>query len=101
MEANVLVIVAGIVLSALFTWVPKLREWYDALDNNYQKLIMFLALAVAVGIVYGASCASFTIPGVVINTACNQEGLKGLLELLVAAVVANQTTFLLLPKPTK
>lgn len=99
MDQNVLVITAGILLSALFSWVPRLNVWFNALTDNNKRLVMFLSLAAAVGAIFGAGCANFVIPGVTLSVTCDQSGFKELAQLLAYAVVSNQTAFLLLPKP--
>ena len=86
-------------LSVLFNWLPKLREWYATKDDTAQRLIMLASLAAAALLVFGANCASFQLPGVDYSTTCDVEGAKQLAQIFVNAVVANQVAFLVLPKP--
>ena len=58
MENNLLVMIAGVVLSLAFGYVPGLREWYAALDGVRKAQVMAgVCLASAVG-VFAASCCS-------------------------------------------
>ncbi len=99
MNENQLAIAAGVLLSALFSWVPKLKEWFDAQTNNMQRLIMLVAIVSAALVIFGASCSDFIVPGVTLTTTCDRDGIKGLVQMVIFAVVANQTAYLLLPKP--
>ena len=58
MENNLLVMIAGVVLSLAFGYVPGLREWYAALDGVRKAQVMAcVLLASAVG-VFAAACYS-------------------------------------------
>ena len=82
--------VAGILISLAFTYVPNLRDKYDALSAGYKSLVMLGVLAAAVGVLFGASCLGYaTVP------ACTVEGAKSLVPLFINAVLANQSTYVL------
>jgi putative flippase GtrA len=86
--------VAGVVLSMLFSYVPGLREWFDALAGTNKRLVM-LALLLAVSLAtFGLSCA-----GIIADVSCTQEGAIGLLKLFIVAAVTNQTAYSFSPKP--
>lgn len=96
MTDNLLVGIAGILLSLLFGYVPGLSDWYNALDSVRKAQIMAaLLLAAAVG-VFLAGCYS---PWQ--SVTCDEAGLWGLVELLVTALVANQATFQIAVRPGK
>lgn len=93
MGATELSAFAGVLLSVLFEYVPKLHGWYNGLDDTSQRLIMLVCLvAVAAGSV-GLSCA-----GWLDAFSCDQVGVKDAVFALVAAVVANQSVHRVLPK---
>lgn len=96
MEANLLVGIAGVLLSLGFGYIPNLKEWYEAKDGVRKAQIMgFLLLASAVG-VFLAGCYS---PWQAVT--CDEAGFWGLVELFVNAVIANQATFLIAIEPKK
>lgn len=96
MSANELAVYAGIVLSLLLAYAPKLREWYDAKSGAEKAQIMGgLLVAVALG-VFGLSCAK-----VYLLVECSAQGAQELFGYLVAALIANQSTFMIGVKPFK
>jgi hypothetical protein len=92
MNETTIASVAGIVVSLVFSYVPGVKGWFDALTADYKRLVMLGALVVAVGVLFGASCLGYAT-----DPACTVEGAKALLPLFIAAVIANQGTFLLTP----
>lgn len=96
MSSEQLGALAGVILSLLFSYVPGLNEKFAALEATIKRLVMAaLLLVVAVGAL-GLSCAN------IINAvACTQAGALALLDTFIAALVANQATFLLSPQKVK
>ena len=99
MNENVLIGASAVLISVVFNWLPKLKEWYTAQEDNNQRLIMLGALVAAALLVFGARCTGFEIPGVVWEGTCDAAGGKALGQLFINAVVLNQAAFLVLPKP--
>lgn len=97
MESNVLVMVAGVILALAFGYVPGLRDWYEALDGVRKAQVMAGLLLLAAGGLYAAACYTPWSVGV----TCGEPGLWQLLEMLMAALVANQATYLLAVRPTR
>ena len=86
--------IAGVILSLSLAYIPKVSDWYNGFDAAGKARVMgVLLIAAALG-VFGLSCAD--VFGLV---ACTVEGAKDLLGVLIAALVANQASFLLLVKP--
>ncbi len=84
---------AGIFLSLLLNYLPKLESWYALLDGKIKALIMLgLLLLVSIGIV-ALSCAE-----VYALVECSQNGIVAVVEVFVAAAIANQTTFAITKK---
>ena len=97
MSVESLALIAGAVLSLLFSYIPGLNASFAGLGSEVKRLIMAgLLLAVAAS-VYGLSCAgvgaSFGI-----EVPCTQEGLLGLVNVFVLAVIANQGAYSITPK---
>jgi len=96
MTDNLLVGIAGIMLSLAFGYVPGLSDWYSALDGVRKAQVMaVLLLAAAVG-VFLAGCYS---PWQAVS--CDEAGMWGLVELLITALVANQATYQIAVSPSK
>lgn len=91
MSVETLSLVAGALLSLLFSYVPGLRGWFDAKDPIVKRLIMAAALLVVAVAVFGASCANLPLPGVQIE--CSTAGIWPLVEVYLLALVANQAAY--------
>lgn len=83
---------AGMLLSLVFSYIPGIREKYDALDTIQKQLVMLASLAAVTGVVFGLSCA-----GVMDGVTCTKTGAIGLLQAFISALVANQSTYLISP----
>lgn len=85
---NILVVLAGVLLSLGFGYVPRAKEKYEALVPQHKALVMLGLTALAAGLVAAGSCwldyAWIT---------CDEGGWKQLLELFGLAILANQTTY--------
>jgi hypothetical protein len=89
---------AGVLLSLLFSYAPGVSAWYADLDGAGKRLVMLAALLLTAGGLLALSCLGV---GQVFGAplpACDRAGLQGLLEGLVIALVANQSTYLISPR---
>jgi len=94
MNAELLSGIVGIAISLALSYIPGLRERWNALGGDYKRAIIGVLLVVAAGAVYGLSCAGWVDIGI----SCDREGLCALLGNLVAALVANQSIYVLTHK---
>jgi len=94
-EANLLAGIAGVLLSLGFGYVPGLSDWYGAQDGVRKAQIMGVLLVVSAVGVFVAGCYS---PWKI--ATCDVAGFWGLVELLIAALIANQATFLIAVRPS-
>lgn len=85
--------IAGVILSLAFEFIPGLSDWYNAQEDTSQRLIMLLALLFTVAGAFGLSCA-----GQLDTFTCDAAGGWDALAAFVAALVANQATYLITPK---
>lgn len=85
--------VVGLALSLGFSYIPGLKDWYNALTGIQKRGVMAVLLIVAGGAIFGLSCG-----GVLDVVQCDEAGAFGLLRVLLAALVANQAAYLLTPK---
>ena len=93
MTAELLSSIAGIVLSLLFSYVPQVKNWYDPQPPTTKRLVMLALLLAVAGGSYAGSCA-----GCWSGVTCDQAGALGLVRVFVAALIANQSTYLISPK---
>lgn len=92
--------VAGVVLSLLFEYIPGFHQWYNALSNEWKKLIMLgVVTATSLGI-FGLSCIDSSL---VLQTGitCDSHGAWALVASWIAAITANQGVHRLLPAGPK
>lgn len=91
MTAETLALYSGVVVSLLFGYVPGLSTWFENLETIYKRLVMALALlVVAVGVV-GLACAGYgNVP-----VTCDQAGVEGVVRAFIAALIANQATYVI------
>ena len=86
--------IAGIVLSLAIAYIPGIRGWYEALTSEKKAQVMgALLVGSAVG-VFLAACA-----GLYALVPCTTEGAKEMVSILIAALVANQATYLIAVRP--
>lgn len=85
---------AGAVLSALFRYFPKLREWFAGLSSTKKKLIMIGLSALVTVVVFGAACAQ-----VWTGTTCDQQGAIKMVSAFFMVLIGNQLAYLTLPEP--
>jgi hypothetical protein len=98
MTPELLSSVSGIILSLLFSYLPGLSTWYETLTATYKRLVMLALLALTSLSAFGFSCLGW-LPYFNLNLACDQKGGVELLTAFVLALVANQSTYLITPKP--
>jgi len=90
MDTQTLSGIAGAVLSLLFSYIPGLSDWFGNLSDKQRSLVMLLSLLVTAGGIYALSCAQLTD----IGTTCDKKGAMDLVKIFIAALVANQGTYL-------
>jgi hypothetical protein len=92
--SEILVSIAGVVLSLLFSYIPGLRVWFGALVSEKKQLIMLAALIIVTGGVFGLGCAGVLDIGI----PCDKGGVISIIRLLILALIANQSTYLISPE---
>ncbi len=86
--------IAGVILSLAFSYIPGLRPWYEAQSSETKRLIMAALLLVVAAGTYVLSC---TGTGIIDSIACDNNGIMELVNAFIAALVANQATYLISP----
>jgi hypothetical protein len=101
MDAELIALVAGILLSLAFSYIPGLNTKYAAQTEEVKKLIMIGVLALVAFGAYGLACANWLedLTGIVIT--CDKAGFIGVVQVFVLAAIGNQTTYGLTVKTKK
>jgi hypothetical protein len=96
MSAETLALISGTLLSLFFSYIPGARSWFEPFPAQVKRLIMLVLLLGAAGIVYGLSCLGWGAEWHITLT-CDQQGLMGLIEQTVIAIIANQSIYAISP----
>lgn len=99
MSPEYLASVAGVVLSLAFAYIPGLREWFDAQAPQRKAQVMGLALILVAGGALGLACANIATAFPSAAITCDTPGVVAIVKVLIAALVANQATYLLMVRP--
>ena len=97
MSAEQLAAISAIVLSLLFSYMPGLSAWYDGLEKGIKQAIMGGLLIIIAGAVFGLACAGLG-PDIGLTVTCDRAGALSMINVLIAALVANQATYLITRK---
>lgn len=92
--------ISGVVLSLALAYIPGVANWYGGKDSKAKAGIMGLLLVIVSGGIFALACARFTAD-IGLGVACDKASAIQLVQILIAALVANQATFLLVVKPFK
>jgi hypothetical protein len=98
MTAQALSAAAGILLSLLFSYTPKLSTWYAAQSKETKQLIMLGLLFVTAGAAFGLACAGVLTDLFGITITCDKAGALGLASAFISALIANQAMFMATPQ---
>ena len=100
MNAEQLTGLAGAILSLAFSYIPGLKTRYEPLSAEMKRLVMLGLLLLVVAGVFGLACSRFGayLSEAGIKVPCDEPGLVGLVCSLVLAVMANQSTHLIIPR---
>ena len=94
MSAETLTLVAGSVLSLIFTFIPKLNTWYAALPRRSKEIVMFcLVVAVGAGSFVLACKGQSSVLG--LSLTCDVAGAVGLVKAILLTLAANQATYMI------
>ena len=86
--------VAGVILSLLLTYFPKLKDWYA--NQTGRKALIVIGLTFLVSLAYfGLACVPSIAARLGIAVACTADGALDVLFAFGSALVASQATYLL------
>ncbi len=98
MTVELLSQIAGALLALAVAYIPGASGWYSGKDGQTKAGIMAVLLVVVGAAVYGLACSGLAADfGLAI--ACDKASAVLLVKVLVAALIANQATFLIAVRP--
>jgi len=86
--------IVGFVVALLLEYLPWFSTWYNKLEDNFQRLFALGAGFVVVTAAFGLGCAGLLGP----YWVCDGPGGWDAFLAFLAYLVANQATYLVLPK---
>lgn len=100
MSTENLAMVAAIILTLVFSYVPGLNTAFAKLAPEIKRLIMLGLLVLVAAGALGIACAGAgNVFGVTVT--CDETGIYALVKALVAAVIANQGVYAISPQTAK
>lgn len=99
MTSERIVIISASILSLLFLYVPTLKLWFEKKTVDQKRVFMLVWLFVVAGGIYMAACVPEIALRFGITLACDAKTAWDLVFMVVNAVIANQTTYLIAPSP--
>ena len=88
-----LAMIAGVILSLLFSYIPGFRAWFDQFEPEAKRLFMLLLLVLSTAGAFVLACA-----GVLGGIVCAPPDLYRVIGALIMAVIANQSIYSISPK---
>lgn len=86
--------IIGILVSAFFTWFPKLRTAYARLSTTKKSLIMMGVITLFCVLIVTSACANLWK-----FTECSKVGVMHVVEIWFFLLVGNQGAYSLIPQP--
>jgi len=90
MSAEQLAAIAGVVLSLAFSYIPGVKDWFEGLQSDHKQALMGVLLIAVAASVFGLSCS-----GILEAVTCDKAGALGLINVLISALIANQSIYLI------
>ena len=83
---------AGGVLSLIFSYAPGAKDWFGRLMPETKRTVMLVLLALSAIGIFVLGCG-----GYLQAVSCDKGGAIELAKIFIAALIANQATFLISP----
>lgn len=91
---DLLALIAGTVSSLVFSYIPGIANWYNALSEDVKRTVMLVTLALVAVALYVFGCVIPLISGI----ECGLPGIINLVWIFIQALLANQTTHAISPR---
>ncbi len=99
MSPEILSAAAGVVISLLFKFVPRLNKWFAVKEKETQQSIMLGILFLVALAAFGLACANILNDLFGVALTCDKSGGIVLARSLILAVVTNQSVYAITPAP--
>jgi hypothetical protein len=100
MTTELLTSIAAAILSLLASYLPGFSAWFNQFSADQKRLLMLGLLCLASALSYAAACSGVgSLLGITVT--CDVPGLITLIRALLAAIVVNQSVFLLSPRGSR
>lgn len=94
LSPEILVVIAGAILSLAFSYIPGLNTRYAALDETTKRLVMASILLVVTVVIYILGCGGLLATGI----PCDRSGIVQLTYMFILAIMANQGAYEISPR---
>ena len=95
-SSDLLIMIAGVVLSAGFTYVPKLNVWFAEKSDEVKQLTMLVLLFAITAIVFALGCFNLIQ---IEKFVCDRNTAVYFVYTFILAAISNQSADRILPKP--
>ena len=93
---DLLIMIAGAVLSLAFTYIPKFNAWFAEKTNEVKQLTMLVLLFVITAVVFSLGCFEIIL---IENFMCDKNTAVYFIYTFILALISNQATYQISPKP--
>ncbi len=100
MTVELLSEIAGVVLSLAVAYIPGLADWYAKKDAKAKAQIM-AGLLIGVSVIIFALACAHLLADLNLGVVCDQASAIELVKIIIAALIANQATYLVAVRPFK
>lgn len=95
-SSDLLIMIAGAVLSLAFTYIPKFNAWFAEKTNEVKQLTMLVLLFVITAVVFSLGCFEIIL---IENFMCDKNTAVYFIYTFILALISNQATYQISPKP--
>lgn len=95
-SSDLLIMIAGVLLSAGFTYIPKLNVWFAEKSNEVKQLTMLVLLFAITAIVFALGCFNLIQ---IESFVCDRNTAVYFVYTFILAAISNQSADRILPKP--
>lgn len=95
MSPDLLTMVAGAVLSLLFSYIPNLNTWYAAKSEEVKKFYMLILLFIVTAGIFALGCFDVLK---ISDFTCEKNTVFQFIWIYILALIANQSTYKISPQ---
>jgi hypothetical protein len=100
MNAQMLASILAVLLALALSYAPKFGSWFNAQPSETKVQVTGAGLILITVAIFGLSCAGFAVQ-LGLSVICDQAGAFSLGQVLITALIANQSAYSLFVRPFK